>query len=284
MKKFHIFLIFLWISSLGYSQNKPAYQIFNASGKKVTYHKMIKEMSKADIVLFGELHNNPISHWLQIATLNDLNEKRLLTLGAEMFEADNQHGVDEYVAGKINSKELGTLVRLWNNFSTDYKPLLDFAKKNKIKFVATNIPRTYASLVYKNGLEVLDTVPMIYKKWIAPLPIEYDASLPGYQNMLKMAGGHGGDNLPKAQAIKDATMAHFILQNREKDKLFIHYNGTYHSDFYEGIGWYLKRKEPNLNIITIASSEQESLKKLEADHKNKASFIIVIDAEMTKTY
>ena len=125
---------------------------------------------------------------------------------------------------------------------------------------------------------------MIYKKWIAPLPIEYDASLPGYQNMLKMAGGHGGDNLPKAQAIKDATMAHFILQNREKDKLFIHYNGTYHSDFYEGIGWYLKRKEPNLNIITIASSEQESLKKLEVDHKNKASFIIVVDAEMTKTY
>lgn len=284
MKKFHIFLIFIWISSLGFSQNKPAYQIFNASGKKVTYHKMLKEMSKADIVLFGELHNNPISHWLQVATLNDLNEKRSLTLGAEMFEADNQHGVDEYVAGKINSKELGTLVRLWNNFSTDYKPLLDFAKKNKIKFVATNIPRTYASLVYKNGFEVLDTVPMIYKKWIAPLPIEYDASLPGYQNMLKMAGGHGGDNLPKAQAIKDATMAHFILQNREKDKLFIHYNGTYHSDFYEGIGWYLKRKEPNLNVITIASSEQESLKKLEVDHKNKASFIIVVDAEMTKTY
>lgn len=284
MKKFHIFLIFLWISSLGFSQNKPAYQIFNASGKKVTYHKMLKEMSKADIVLFGELHNNPISHWLQIATLSDLNDKRLLTLGAEMFEADNQHGVDEYVAGKINSKELGMLVRLWNNFSTDYKPLLDFAKKNQIKFVATNIPRTYASLVYKNGFEVLDTVPMIYKKWIAPLPIEYDATLPGYQNMLKMAGGHGGDNLPKAQAIKDATMAHFILQNREKDKLFIHYNGTYHSDFYEGIGWYLKRKNPSLNIVTIATAEQENLKYLDKENKNKATFIIVVDTEMTKTY
>ncbi|MDP3353037.1 MAG: ChaN family lipoprotein [Flavobacteriaceae bacterium] len=284
MKKFHIFLIFLWISSIGYSQNKPAYQIFNASGKKVTYHKMLKEMSKADIVLFGELHNNPIAHWLQIATLNDLNEKRLLTLGAEMFEADNQHGVDEYVAGKINSKELGTLVRLWNNFSTDYKPLLDFAKKNQIKFIATNIPRTYANLVYKNGFQVLDTVPMIYKKWIAPLPIEYDATLPGYQNMIKMAGGHGGDNLPKAQAIKDATMAHFILQNREKDKLFIHYNGTYHSDFFEGIGWYLKRKDSNLNIVTIATSEQENLNKIEKDHKNKATFIIIVDAEMTKTY
>jgi uncharacterized iron-regulated protein len=201
-----------------------------------------------------------------------------------MFEADNQHGVDEYVAGNINSKELGTLVRLWNNFSTDYKPLLDFAKTNKLKFVATNIPRTYANMVYKNGFQVLDTFPLVYKKWMAPLPITYDANLPGYQKMLAMAGGHGGDNLPKAQAIKDATMAHFILQNRETDKLFIHYNGTYHSDYFEGIGWYLKRKNPSLNIVTIATAEQENLKYLDKENKNKATFIIVVDTEMTKTY
>ncbi|MCM2302732.1 MAG: ChaN family lipoprotein, partial [Flavobacteriaceae bacterium] len=130
MKKLHIFLIFLWISSLGFSQNKPAYQIFNASGKKVTYHKMLKEMSKADIVLFGELHNNPIVHWLQYATLADLYLKRNLTLGAEMFEADNQNCVSEYIAGHITAKDLSIMARLWNNFSTDYKPLLDFAKKN----------------------------------------------------------------------------------------------------------------------------------------------------------
>lgn len=284
MKKFNLFLIFIWMISYGYSQNKPAYQIFDANGKKVSYQKMLKQMSKAEIVLFGELHNNPIAHWLQIETLKDLHEKRSLTLGAEMFEADNQHGIDEYLNSKISSKELGTLVRLWNNFSTDYKPLLDFAKKNNIKFIATNIPRTYANLVYKNGFQVLDTLSMVNKKWIAPLPIEYDAKLPGYQNILAMAGGHGGDNLPKAQAIKDATMAHFILLNREKDKLFIHYNGTYHSDFFEGIGWYLKRNNPTLNIITIATAEQGNLKYLEKDHKNKASFIIVVDEEMTKTY
>jgi hypothetical protein len=139
-------------------------------------------------------------------------------------------------------------------------------------------------MVYKNGFQVLDTFPLVYKKWMAPLPITYDANLPGYQKMLAMAGGHGGDNLPKAQAIKDATMAHFILQNRETDKLFIHYNGTYHSDYFEGIGWYLKRKNPSLNIVTIATAEQENLKYLDKENKNKATFIIVVDTEMTKTY
>ena len=284
MKKLLISILFLWVTTFGFSQSKPAYQIFNANGKKVSYQKMVKEMSKAEIVLFGELHNNPIAHWLQYTTLQDLHGKRALTLGAEMFETDNQQGVDEYLVGKLNAKELGKLVRLWNNFNTDYKPLLDFAKKNQLKFVATNIPRTYANQVYKNGFEVLDTISLVSKKWIAPLPIAYDASLPGYQNMLKMAGGHGGDNLPKAQAIKDATMAHFILQNKEENKLFIHYNGSYHSDFFEGIGWYLKKAEPQLKIVTIASAEQDLLKKLKKEHKNKATFIIVIDKDITKTY
>ena len=284
MKKLFLSIVFLWISTIGFSQNKPAYQIFNTNGKKVSYQKMLKEMSKAEIVLFGELHNNPITHWLQLETLKDLHQKRAISLGAEMFEADNQHGVDEYLAGRISSKELGTLVRLWNNFSTDYKPLLDFAKKNQIKFVATNVPRSYANLVYKNGFQVLDTLSMVNKKWMAPLPIAYDANLPGYQNMIKMAGGHGGENLPKAQALKDATMAYFILENMEKDKLFIHYNGTYHSDFFEGIGWYLKQSSPAIKIITIATAEQGNLKTLEKDHQNKASFIIVVDEEMTKTY
>ena len=48
------------------------------------------------------------------------------------------------------------MARLWNNFKTDYKPLVDFAKDNNLKFIATNIPRRFASLVFKGGFEVLE--------------------------------------------------------------------------------------------------------------------------------
>ena len=99
-----------------------------------------------------------------------------------------------------------------------------------------------------------------------------------------MGGGHGGDNLPKAQAVKDATMAYFILKNMENDNLFIHYNGSYHSDDYEGINWYLKQTQPNLKIITVSIVEQENLKKLDKENKLKANFIIVVPPTMTKTY
>ncbi|RYD95137.1 MAG: iron-regulated protein, partial [Sphingobacteriales bacterium] len=161
--------------------------------------------------------------------------------------------------------------------------LVDFAKEKKIKFVAANIPRRFASQVYKQGFEALNALTPQEKTWIAPLPIAYDATLPGYVAMLEMSGGHGGDNLPKAQAVKDATMGYFIAQNLVAGSVFIHYNGTYHSDNYEGINWYLKKLKPQVKIVTIAAVSQKDLDKLEAEHLNKADFIIVVDEDMTKT-
>lgn len=245
---------------------------------------MISKMNKADVVLFGEHHNNPIVHWLQYETTTHLSKSRKLTLGAEMFEADNQLQLNDYLSGKITQKEFDTVARLWNNYPTDYKSLVDFAKENKIKFIATNVPRDFASKVYKNGFESLDSLSVQEKLWMAPLPIKYDANLPGYVKMMKMMGGHGGDNLPKAQAIKDATMAYFILKNRKKDNLFIHYNGSYHSDDFEGIYWYLKQKNPTLKIVTVSVVESENVKKFDKKNKGKADFIIVVTSTMTKTY
>jgi uncharacterized iron-regulated protein len=277
-------LLFLFFTTFIFSQNKPAYKLYNEKGRKVSYKKMIHKMEKADVVLFGEHHTNPIVHWLQLEATTDLNKSRKLTLGAEMFEADNQQELNEYLSGKITQKSFDTVARLWENYPTDYKPLVDFAKENKIKFIATNIPRNFASRVYKNGFECLDSLSAIEKSWCAPLPIKYDANLPGYVKMMKMMGGHGGENLPKAQAIKDATMAYFILKNRENDRLFIHYNGSYHSNDFEGIYWYLKQENPTLKIVTVSVVESENVKKFDKEKKGKADFIIVVSSTMTKTY
>lgn len=284
MQKLIVSLLILSLSTAVFSQNKPAYKLYNAKGKTVSYKKMIKTMSQANVVLFGELHNNPIAHWLQLEATTDLSKQRKLILGAEMFEADNQTQLNEYLAGEINQKAFDTVARLWNNYPTDYKPLVDFAKENKFKFIATNIPRRFASGVYRGGFESLEALSAEEKSWVAPLPIKYDATLPGYIKMKEMMGGHGGDNLPKAQAVKDATMGHFILENREESKLFIHYNGAYHSDNYEGINWYLNQGVPNLKVVTVSVVEQDDIKKFNTEEKLKADFIIVVPSKMTKTY
>ncbi|HEU4495875.1 MAG TPA: ChaN family lipoprotein [Flavobacterium sp.] len=282
--KYILPILVLFIFYTSQAQDKMPYQIYSKNGKKASYKQMLRQAEDAAVVLFGEHHDNSIVHWLQLEFAKDLAARGQLVLGAEMIEADCQKQLDQYLEGEISQKAFDTLARLWPNYKTDYKPLVDFAKANKIHFVASNVPRKYASLAYKQGFGALDKLPPEEKAWIAPLPIAYDKNLPGYLKMLEMAGGHGSENMPKAQALKDATMAHFILKNLKPDSVFIHYNGTYHSDNFEGIGWYLKKAEPQLKIMTVATVSQKDISKIEAENIGLADFIIVADEDVTKTF
>lgn len=284
MKKTLILLLLMATGVSLQAQNLSPYTIYNAKGKEISYSKMMATLSKQDIILFGELHNSALAHWLQVEVTKELATKRALQLGAEMLEADDQNAVNLYLSDSIDQKGLDTLARLWPNYTTDYAPLVNYAKENKLEFIATNIPRRYARLVNKGGFEALDTLPAIEKSYVAPLPIAFDAELPTYKSILEMMGEHGTPSLVKAQASKDATMAHFILKNYKTGKLFIHYNGAFHSDYYEGIGWYLKRQSPTLNYSTISTVTQADITKLNAEHIGKADFILVIDKDVTTTY
>lgn len=286
MKK-NVVLFFMVIGLFAFKSDKPAYQIFSEDGKKVQYEKLLDKAAKADVVFFGEMHNNPICHWLQLNLTEDLfNEsKGNIILGAEMFETDDQLILNEYLLDEISSSNFQKEAKIWPNYKTDYAPLVEFAKDSNLVFVATNIPRRYASLVYKSGFEGLDKLTPEAKSYIAPLPIQYDGDLKGYKDMLaEMEGmGHSNPNLPKAQAIKDATMAYSIAGAVEEGKIFIHYNGTYHSDNFEGILWYLNIYKPGLKIVTISSVEQSSIDDLDSANMNKADFILAVPDNMTKT-
>lgn len=279
-----LLLLTLLLSPLSYTQEMPAYKLFNSKGKEVTFKEMIRAMENCDIVLFGENHNNAIAHWLQLEVTKKLHRRRKLTLGAEMLESDNQDELDDYLVGVIDAEAFDTLARLWSNYHTDYAPLVNYAKDNGLTFIATNIPRRYANRVFKKGFSALDSLTEEEKSWIAPLPISFDPNLATYQNILVMMGDHGTPELVMAQAIKDATMAHFILQNFIEEQLFMHFNGAYHSNNYEGILWYLKQAQPNLDYVTISTLDQPTVYKLEKENKGIADFIIVVDDDMTTTY
>ena len=125
MKKFYLFLPLLALISVALKgADKPAYTLFTINGKPTTYTKMLEEAKKADVVLFGEYHNNPICHWLQYELTNDLYKAYgdKVVLGAEMFEADNQRGLNRYLSGEIADTQLRRVVRLWPN----YYPLLGY--------------------------------------------------------------------------------------------------------------------------------------------------------------
>jgi len=294
MKHFQIYLILLLTTFTGIHQaaaNEPVpYVIYQSNGKTTSYEKMVKAFKDAQVVFFGELHNNTLNHWLEFQVLKSLYEQdKNIALAMEMLEADNQLIIDEYLNGTIQERHLFKEAKLWDRYKTDYHPMVEFCKEKQLPVIASNIPQRYANLVYRNGLESLDKLSDEGKKVIAPLPIKVDLNLPGYASMMQQMGGHGtassqgsAANLANAQAVKDATMAHFILKNLQK-KIF-HVNGAYHSQNYEGIVWYLKQAQPDIRIITIHVVEQDQVDKLSEEHLKSADFIICIPKDMTKSY
>lgn len=284
MKRLSLFALgFLLLS---FSSDKPAYRLYDAEGKSRSYRQMLERAAEADVVLFGELHNNPICHWMELEITRDLFELRgqSLVLGAEMYEADDQVVMNEFLAGKISEKAFKDEAKQWPNFGTDYKPLVDFAKKNKVPFIATNIPRRYASMVFNRGIKSLDSLDARALAWICPLPFPFDSNLSCYQEIAKATGGHGGENLQRSQAIKDATMSHFILQNLKPGQTFLHYNGAYHSKDFESMVWYLRRARPDLDIVTIHSEESDDPDTFDAELRQTADYVLMIPASMSKSY
>lgn len=269
------------------AQDKPAYRIFTAEGDKTDYGLMIKALSKADIVLIGETHNCPIAHWMEYEIASDIagRHPKGLVLGAEMLERDNQLLVDEYVSGLISSEKFEAEAKLWDNHYTDYARLLYLAREKGLKFVATNVPRRYASFVKDNGLQALETLSEEAKALMPPLPIAFDESQAENEmfSFMNMMGGHGTDShYAEAQALKDAAMAWAIAENF--DRRFIHFNGNFHSDSNGGIIPYLNAYLSGKNIATVCCIRQDGIERLDKENIGRADFIICVPVEMTMTF
>lgn len=277
-----------------YSTDNPAYIIYNSSGKRVSYNEMLRSLSSADICFFGELHNDPISHWMELSLLKDFFEikKEKLVVGAEMWEKDNQLVLDEMMEDEY--VDMDTYIAssvMWPNFKSDYLPILKYAQNKKIKFVATNIPRRYARIVSQRGEPALDSLTNLAKSYIAPLPIQMDLKDKFYNyiaDVLKetrqspMSSG-SLTNLVKAQMVKDATMAHSIVTNFPERGFFFHFNGELHSAFNSGIGYYIKQYNPKLKFKTVSVIKKTNVFEF-GSKESRADFNIVVPHNMNLTY
>ncbi len=260
-----------------YSQDSSNYIIY-AKERTISFEKMAKQLAKKEVVLFGELHDDSIAHVLELELSSYFYNQfpNSFALGAEMFETHQSSYLQKYLAsGNLNA--LTDSTKLWSNFASDYFPTLQFAQVNQIPYYATNIPRKYASLVFKKGINALDSLTVKERALICPLPFPFDSTLSQYKECIQMGiDMHAsGMNFALAQAIKDATMAWNITNALRTNEKLLHFNGSFHSNYYQGIYWYIKQYRPKTKIATIAI-----IKKSEFNHKRDcyiADFVIVVD-------
>lgn len=234
------------------------------SGKKVKLEEVIERARYYDIIIFGEKHDSEDCHHAELKLLKALSKAYPIIFSLEMFERDVQKYLDDYLNGKITEEDFLRKSRPWGNYSTDYRPLIEYCKSQGIYVVAANVPRYIASKVAKEGIDILESLSDEEKNFVANR-IFYDNEeyrkrfyetmekihMPGFSEEMK-------ENYYKAQCLKDATMAESILeafQTHQGYKVF-HINGSFHSDYKLGVVFQLKRLNPSLRILVIAPLER----------------------------
>lgn len=275
---------------------EPAFEIYNVQGQAVSLTDLIDAMSEQQVVFIGELHNDPTAHTAELSLLSgafarygqsgDKSIGRPVALSLEMFERDVQPLLNEYLANLILERQFLAGSRPWNNYQTDYRPLVEFARANKLPALAANAPERYVNRVSRLGRDALkDLSPPARAAWLAPQP--YGAASAAYAEKFKrvmsgMPAGahgspHGNTHLLDAQALRDATMAHTIVEHLKQNPnaLIIHVNGNFHSEGRLGIPEHLSAYRPQTRFIVVTVAGSEAPAKIEAESlKQLGDFVI----------
>jgi uncharacterized iron-regulated protein len=236
--KFTLFLL-LWLPTFIAPGQEPMahhYKIYNTAKRALaTPDDIINDMTKADVLFFGEEHNDSTGHYLENVLFKKLAAKypAQAALSLEMFQTDCQTIMNEYLAGLIREKNLITEGRAWNNYK-DYRPMVELAKASQLPVIAANAPTRYTNMVTRAGLAELQKLDAIGKGWLAPLPIDTATGI-YYEKFVTIMGGHaamGNLKIYQSQNLWDATMGYSIAQFYKAHKGFkiFQINGGFHSE------------------------------------------------------
>jgi len=139
-----------------------------SSGRALRFDAMIERLAGADVVFFGEQHDDPETHRTEFGVLDALGRVgRPVVLSLEMFERDVQGVLDDYLAGRIPETEFIAKSRPWDRYVTDYRPMVELAKARGWPVIAANVPRPMASAVGRKALAALDTLTPTERGWAA---------------------------------------------------------------------------------------------------------------------
>lgn len=159
------------------------------TGREVSRDTMLEHAAQARIVYVGETHDNPASHRLQLEVLSHLQQQNPggMALAMEMFTPEQQEVLDRWSNGELSEKEFIKEVQWFSNWKMDfayYRPLLSFARENRIPVIGINAPKDLVKAVGRSPIE--DLPEEIRQR----LP-EFDFSDPYQQAMTRaIYGGH----------------------------------------------------------------------------------------------
>jgi uncharacterized iron-regulated protein len=260
-----------------------------AEAQFTDFEAVAAAMARADVAFIGERHGDPATHRLQPALLEAVARRRPdVVLALEMFERDVQDAIDEYLAGQLHEAAFLERARPWPRYASDYRPMVEFAREQGWRIVASNVPRDLAARVAKEGLGILPALEPEERRWAAA---EWHCPRDGYfERFAEQMREHpsadavepGEDAFPldryyEAQCLKDETMAEAIVRQLAgpRPPLVIHVNGAFHSDYRDGIVARVARRQPEARVMVMSMIPVDDLDGIPLDdHQGRADYVI----------
>jgi uncharacterized iron-regulated protein len=278
------------------------FRVFDSGAKPASLSQLLERCQQADVIFWGEEHDDAVGHRLQTSFLGQLIAKykssREVALSMEMFERDTQVILDEYLTGLITEKHFLESSCPWQNYFKDYKPLLLLAKEHQLPVIASNAPRRYVNLVARQGPKVLEKLSPVAKTWIATLPYQPASAAYARKFGALMGAGVGtagsgtamhGSHLIDSQALWDATMADSLSRFLQikvhagqpaKRPLVLHLSGRFHSEEKLGTVEQLLHLCPRAKVcvVTVISTPGFEGKK----YSGMGDFVILTASKVEK--
>ncbi|NRA62803.1 MAG: ChaN family lipoprotein, partial [Psychrobium sp.] len=214
------------------------YNLQSPSGQDIDLQRFVAEIKDADVILVGEWHNHTGIHRFQTQLMQTmLASNQNLALSMEQFTRDKQAIVNAYLADEIGENALIKQGKAWPNYTSDYRPLVELAKRNNIDIIAANAPKNIIRCIAKEGISYVDKLPATDQAWQAAHINTQDSP---YKTHF-MASMHHGDesqneNKFASQVTWDETMADSIVNYLadNKNKQVLHIAGKFHTE--NGLG------------------------------------------------
>jgi uncharacterized iron-regulated protein len=173
----------------------------------------------------------------------------------EMFQKPFQKYLDEYINGKIDEKTMLLKTQYYKRWGYDYnlyRPIIHFAKKNKIRIIALNAPSEIVEKVSKDKISGLDS------KELKQLP-DIDFSNISYKDyLIKIFKMHTTEKnftgFYESQLIWDETMAQ-TASKYVKDYTVIVLAGNGHLRYRYGIPSRFERRTGIKPVVILNDDE-----------------------------
>jgi uncharacterized iron-regulated protein len=270
------------------------YRIYRGDGTAATMDQLFAASGAAEVTFVGELHNDPVAHYLEKEFLRATWDPRL-ALSLEMFERDVQYVLDEYLADLITEPDLIASGRAWKNYASDYGPLVEFAKEKRMPVIAANAPRRYVDRVSRLGEASLDQIEPEGRRFLPPLPYA-NASEAYAARFVRAMKEHPRTGTPipdsierslEAQSLWDASMAYSIAEflRTNPGSRILQVNGSFHTSHQLGVVEHLLRYRPQTRVLVVTIVRDKSFPTFDAATMyGEGEFVVVTDPSVPRAF